>query len=81
MLYFRPHRGSFDDSMNELKKFETFTQLVESFREELKPWNVEFSDEDISISPYTDGSRIGWPGEWIAVVKGFGVMGFVTHKD
>ena len=82
MLYYRPHRGALEDATKELKKFDTFTQLLEHFHEELKPWNFDFTDEAVSITPYVPcpDKRIGWPDTWLAVIRGYGVIGYVTHK-
>ena len=82
MIYYRPHRGSLEESMEHLKTFDTLTDLVNQFRQELSRFGFKFSNDQVSIRPYMNEPdlRIGWPDTWIVTIEGYGPIGFITHK-
>lgn len=58
MIIFRPHRGSLDDAMKEVKIFADYDNLKQYV---VKDWNNLFTLKDVIIgSPEGDDDRIGW---------------------
>ena len=62
MIYYRPHRGSLDDSMKELKKFETKNDMLEyiCYEHNSRFHFFQITPEEIFIEEYGSDERVGW---------------------
>lgn len=68
MIIYRPHRGSLEDAMREVKEFESIDQMKEFI---VKDWADAFSADDIVIDEKnpTPDERIGWEDTMYVCVK------------
>jgi len=81
MLCYRPHRGSLESAVKEMKEFATFSALLKHLHKTLDPVGIEVDDSKVKIVPYAGADkRIGWPDTWLVMV-GMHPVGFITNKE
>jgi hypothetical protein len=59
MIRYRPHCGSFDESMKRQRRFKNRAELVAYLAEDLRPWGYVLRDDDVKVVKYIDDLRFG----------------------
>jgi len=70
----REHRGSLDDSMATVREVKDRAELLGIIQEQLKPFEVSVTHEQIHVEPYCRDERTGWD-TWLITIDGYGVWG------
>jgi hypothetical protein len=79
-MKFRPQRELLEDSMKEVREFDTVTEFERYIHHEYLPPYYRSRGTQISVTPYPSAEwnfdpRIGWH-TYIVELKGWGVVGF-----
>lgn len=77
MTLFRPHRGSLDAAMNEVREFNNFDEFLTWLTGYFSEWMVEVRADKLLIEPYGYDDRIDWD-TYIVTLEGYGVVGFTN---
>lgn len=76
-MRYRPHKGNLDTSLALTRTFDGRAELIAILREEMSGWQVDISDDKITVQPYATHDFVsGWKDVHIVVLDGYGVMGF-----
>jgi len=80
---FRPHRGSLQAAMAEVKEFENLKELTDHLQNGLDEFwnslNSKITPETVTITPQGHDTRISWDTHLISL-EGYGVFG-MCNKD
>ena len=77
---YRPHRGSLNESMSEVREYKTKGDLVEEAQRCYQTWLPAdaINTDRVKVEPYGQDDRIGWDTH-IVIVEGVGPIGFTDR--
>lgn len=83
-IQFREHRGSFEESMATLKKFNSINEVLRYAASIVRPYDPHVSLSDITITPYSSvpDVRAGWDNTFVvncSFGNTQGVIGFTNR--